>query len=78
METYIYFRIEIAPADRIRLPFSGSGDFGMSPLFGQHLVKLINSTVRQRTILVAQCPANSRPASPVVPDLLLQRGRRVM
>jgi hypothetical protein len=32
--------------------FLESGDFGTSPFFGQHLVKLISSTVGQRTILV--------------------------
>ena len=52
MQINVDFQVEIVPADGIRLPFSGSGDFGTSPFFGQHLVKLINSTVRQRTILV--------------------------
>jgi hypothetical protein len=47
--------------------FLESGDFGTSPFFGQHLVKLINSTVGQRIILVAQRLANSRPASSVDP-----------
>jgi hypothetical protein len=28
------FQLEIAPADGIRLPFSGSGDFGTSPFLG--------------------------------------------
>jgi hypothetical protein len=31
--------------------------------FGQHLVKLINSTACQRTIPVARRPANSHPAT---------------
>jgi hypothetical protein len=31
------FQIEIVPADGIRLPFSGSGDFGTSPFLGAAL-----------------------------------------
>jgi hypothetical protein len=47
------FQIEFVPADGIRLPFSGSGDLGTSPFFGQLSVKVISLTVSQRTILVA-------------------------
>jgi hypothetical protein len=28
------FQIEFVPADGIRLPFSGGGDLGTSPIFG--------------------------------------------
>jgi hypothetical protein len=34
IRTNVDFEIEIAPADGIRLPFLGSGDFGTSPFFG--------------------------------------------
>jgi hypothetical protein len=37
-------------ADGIRLPFSGSGEFGTSPFFEQLSVKAIRLTVRQRTL----------------------------
>jgi hypothetical protein len=63
VRTNVDFQLEIAPADGIRLPFYWEGDFGTSPIFGQHLVKLIRSTVRQRTILVAWRPVNSRLAT---------------
>jgi hypothetical protein len=32
--------------------FLRSGELGMSSFYGQHLVEVMNSTVRQRTILV--------------------------
>jgi hypothetical protein len=32
--TNVDFQIEIVPADGIRLPFSGSGDVGTSPVLG--------------------------------------------
>jgi hypothetical protein len=51
--TNLDFQIEFVPADGIRLPFSGSGDLGTSPFFGQLSVKVISLTVSQRTILVA-------------------------
>jgi hypothetical protein len=47
--TNIDFQIEFVPADGIRLPFSGSGDLGTSPFFGQLSVKAICLTASQRT-----------------------------
>jgi hypothetical protein len=35
IRTNVDFQIEIVLAYGIRLPFSGSGDFGTSPYFGQ-------------------------------------------
>ena len=51
--TRIIVQLIFVPTDGIRLRILGSGDFGTSPFFGQHLVKVISSTVHQRTILVA-------------------------
>jgi hypothetical protein len=60
-------QFEIAPADGIRLPFFGSGDFGTSPFFGQLSVEAIRSTARQSTILVAhtkdRTESGSRPVT---------------
>jgi hypothetical protein len=52
LPTNVGFQIEFVPADGIRLPFSGSGDLGTSPFFGQLSVKAISLTASQRTILV--------------------------
>jgi hypothetical protein len=82
IQTNVDFQIEIVPADGIRLPFPASGEFGTSPFFGQHLVKLISSTVRQRSI--SGCVTHSefasthplhRRLSEGFPDLRLQRER---
>jgi hypothetical protein len=61
IQSNVDFQIEIVPADGIRLPFPASGEFGTSPFFGQHLVKLISSTVRQRSI--SGCATHSEFAS---------------
>jgi hypothetical protein len=49
----INFRLKIVPADGSRLPFSGSGDLGTSPFYGQLSVKVISLTARQGTIAIA-------------------------
>jgi hypothetical protein len=44
---------QIVPADGIRLPFSGSGDLGTSPFYGQLSVNVISLTAPQGTIAIA-------------------------
>jgi hypothetical protein len=89
MRTNVNFQIETVPADGVS-HFSYKRRPRNVATFGQHLVKLINSTVCQRTILVARRAANSHPATRLhrhdvgvmidnpFPLYLLQCGRRVM
>jgi hypothetical protein len=65
IRTNVDFQIEIVPADGIRLPFSGSGDLGTSPFFGQLSVRTIRLTVRQRTTVPAY---KIRPARKSLPE----------
>jgi len=63
--------MKIVPADGIRLPFSGSGDLGTSPFFGQLSVEAIRSAVCQSTILVAH--TKDRTQSPITRGTMVPR-----
>jgi len=81
----VIFLIEIVPAEGIRLPFSGSGGFGTSPLWGSSRSGNLRNrapTYHPRAVTPSEIASSHATIGWRQPNgvlgLLLQRGRQLV